>query len=313
MAKKAHDMSGLQKFSLLLGLLLMAQSGMAAEPTGGRVFHDAMSLGEQGPAMVVVPAGEFLMGDLQGDGYANELPVHSVRMAKPFAIGRFEVTFDDFDRFCTSSGRPCPPDGGNGRRDKPVIFVSWEDANAYAGWLSAQTGKTYRLPTEAEWEYAARGHNKDSRFWGKSEQPACRYANVADRSALQVFPKLTVLHQCDDQFPLTSPVGSFVPNPFGLYDMLGNVWEWCQDTYLPDYAKAAPDGRAMTGWDENRVRRGGSWFSIPRLVRSAARNGNPWSYRENDTGFRLVRELSSGEIASFALPADEAKPKGVQQ
>lgn len=263
-----------------------------------RVFRDRLQTGEEGPPMVVIPAGNFLMGDQQGVGYSYERPVHQVFFARPFAIGQFEITFSDYDQFCARTGRSLPADGGNGRLDKPVIFVSWDDANAYAAWLSKQTGQTYRLPTEAEWEYAARGGTRSSRFWGEEERDACRYANVADISARQVFPKLTIHHPCDDRFPATAPVGSFAPNPFGLYDMLGNVWEWCLDTFQPSYAGAPVDGRVWQGWDENRVRRGGSWFSIPRLVRSAARNGNPWGYRENDTGFRLVRELTAAEIAS---------------
>lgn len=278
-------------------LLLGAKPSAFAGTGVTNEFRDVMSSGDKGPPMVVVPQGEFLMGDLQRVGYPNELPVHKVRIAKPYAIGQFEVTFNDYDRFCSSSGRPCPPDGGNGRQSKPVIFVSWDDAVAYAAWLSLQTGKVYRLPSEAEWEYAARGKTSMSRFWGEDALHACRYSNVADQSARQQYPKF-VIHDCDDHFPYTAPVGSFQPNPFGLYDMLGNVWEWCYDTFQPSYDKVAADGSAWEGWDENRVRRGGSWFSVPRLVRSSARSGSPWGYRENDTGFRLVRELTAAEIVA---------------
>lgn len=263
-------------------------------PGAGQVFRDTLKSGQSGPELVVVPAGRFLMGDLQDEGYSFEHPVHEVVVGRAFALGRYELTFEDYDRFCLSTGRPLPPDQGGGRGRRPVINVSWRDARDYCVWLSGQTGEKYRLPSEAEWEYAARGGTRTSRYWGDKAEDACEHANVADAVAKELLPKLDV-HACRDGFPYTAPVGSFQPNSYGLFDVLGNVWEWTLDAWHDTYRTAPEDGSKWSGRSPNRVRRGGSWYSIPISVRSAVRNGAPKGYRGDDTGFRVLRELKDAK------------------
>ncbi len=183
------------------------------------------------PEMVEILAGEFWMGSGDDDEEASdgEKPRHKVTIVKPFAIGKYEVTFDEYDQFAHATGRALPSDQGWGRGRRPVINVSWEDAVAYAKWLSEMTDKPYRLPTEAEWEYAARAGSEKPRFWGDDPKQACQYANVADQSYSQAGYGGETF-DCDDGQPVTAEVGLFKANDFGLYDMLGNVLEWAQDS-----------------------------------------------------------------------------------
>jgi formylglycine-generating enzyme required for sulfatase activity len=178
--------------------------------------------------------------------------------------------------------------------------VSWQDANDYAAWLAEETGKRYRLPTEAEWEYAARADTKTKRFWGDEPEKACDYANVfdnANEAALkQKYGLSGEAHPCPDEFAETAPAGSFAANPWKLHDMLGNVWEWTQDCWHESYAGNPPmDGSAWLeaeGGDcQRRVLRGGSWYFEPRNVRSASRSGTASDYRSRLIGFRLARDI----------------------
>ena len=197
----------------------------------GAVFRDKLKDGSEGPEMVVVPAGTFKMGDIQGKGVDSEKPVHTVSIPKAFAIGRYQITFEDYDRFASATSRSLPNDEGWGRGRQPAINVSWEDAVEYAKWLSEQTGKRYRLPTEAEWEYAARAGTETEYWWGNEMKPGMANCDGGDTrwGGKQ-----------------TSPVGSFPPNPFGLYDTAGNVWEWVQDNWHENYQGAPADG---TAWE----------------------------------------------------------------
>jgi formylglycine-generating enzyme required for sulfatase activity len=241
------------------------------------IFRDILKDGSQGPEMVVIPAGRFRMGDIQGGGYKDEKPVHGVTMARSFAMGRFPVTFAEYDPFAEATERAPPNDAGWGRGNRPVINVSWEDALAYAEWLSEQTGKSYRLPTEAEWEYAARAGSDTGYWWGK--EIGHNRANCAI---------------CGSEWDgkQTAPAGSFEPNPFGLYDTAGNVWEWVQDCWSESYERAPTDGSAWLSDDCGlRVMRGGSWHNGPQWVRSPHRS---WFYPfwpSNDLGFRLAQDL----------------------
>jgi formylglycine-generating enzyme required for sulfatase activity len=241
------------------------------------VFRDRLKSGGEGPEMVVVPAGSFQMGDIQGGGRQNEQPVRTVRIEKRFAIGRFEVTFEEYDQFANETGRNLPGDQGWGRVRRPVINVNWQEAAVYAKWLSEQTGKRYRLPTEAEWEYAARGGKETNYWWGN-----------------YFLEGVANCEGCGSQWDKkqTAPVGSFKPNPFGLTDMAGNVWEWVEDCWHGNYNDAPADGSA---WREAgggncalRVLRGGSWFDRPGNLRSSYRGGNNAGRRFATVGFRLV-------------------------
>ncbi|MDQ3566168.1 MAG: SUMF1/EgtB/PvdO family nonheme iron enzyme [Pseudomonadota bacterium] len=257
---------------------------------------------------VVIPSGKFQMGSSDANIEAKEAgvaerPQDTVSIAKPFKLSRYEVTFEEYDRFAYATDRRPPSDAGFGagftdaeRARLPVINVSWEDATAYAGWLSEKTGTRFRLPTEAEWEYAARAGTTERRYWGEDPAQACVYANVFDRkhgTELQRrFGVSWESHACDDDYATLAPVGRFKPNRFGLYDMLGNVYEWVQDCNRDSHAGASLDGGA---WEEGfcalRVIRGGSWADPPKIVRSATRSGGPPDHRSDTVGFRLAHDL----------------------
>ncbi len=238
----------------------------------GRAFRDVLKNGGHGPEMVVIPAGQFRMGDIQGGGGSDEKPVHDVRIGRAFAMGKHEVTFEEYDRFVESTGHRKPSDSGWGRGKRPVINVSWDDAKAYVQWLSRETGEEYRLPSEAEWEYAARAKTDSARYWGEDADRACDYANVHDLTSQKINGFSGTHHACDDGYAKTAPVGRFKANGFVLKDMLGNVWEWVEDCYHDSYNGAPKDGLARTvGNCGRRVLRGGSWGNVPRSVRSAYR------------------------------------------
>jgi formylglycine-generating enzyme required for sulfatase activity len=251
-----------------------------AKPEPGTIFRDPLRDGGEGPEMVVVPAGRSRMGDLAGDGRAYERPVHAVEIPFHFAVGRYEVTFEDYDRFAHATGRRTAGDEGWGRSRRPVVNVSWDDASAYATWLSQQTGKRYRLPTEAEWEYAARAGTQTRYWWG--DDPGNNKANCKGCGS-----------QWDNE--QTAPVGSFKPNPFGLFDTAGNVWEWVADCLHKSYEGAPNDGsawlEAKAGDCGQRVVRGGSWGSAPAGLRAAIRPWHVPGFRRNDLGFRLAQDL----------------------
>jgi sulfatase modifying factor 1 len=182
----------------------------------------------------------------------------------------------------------------------PVVCVSHTDAQTYIAWLKRKTGKTYRLPSEAEWEYAARAGTTTARFWGDDPGSACRYANASDKTLateLGVSPShvtslVEFFFQCSDGFAYTAPAGSFQPNNFGLYDMLGNAWQWSNDCWTENYSGAPSNGTAWKigdcGW---RVVRGGSCYGIPGDVRAGQRNRVGVGDRNHDTGFRVSRSL----------------------
>ena len=252
----------------------------------GDVFRDCPSC----PEMVVLPNGFFLMGDSpDSEVLGHEQPYHPVTIAQPLAVGRYEVTFDEWDT-CVAEGG-CnghrPGDKKWGRGSRPVIDVSWEDAQAYLAWLSQKTGKPYRLLSEAEWEYAVRAGTTTDYYWGndkKAKKAICTYANVGE-SAFDCGGK-----------EMTLPVGSFRPNSFGLYDMIGNVREWTADCWNYTYDGAPADGRAwQQGNCEMRVTRGGSFHREDRYsanFRSAAREQAWASWEKTYIGFRVAREMT---------------------
>lgn len=262
---------------------------------------------------VNIPAGRFKMGSPSNEKgrYDDEGPVHEVAITG-FALSKYDVTRGEFAAFVKETGY----DAGNscytfetgewvlhdGRswRDPgfrqterdPVVCVNWNDIHAYAGWLGRKTGHRYRLPTEAEWEYAARAGTTSARFWGENPDQACAYANVADQTARDEIAdaKTWEIHNCRDGYAYTSPVGSFKPNGFGLYDMLGDVWQWTEDCYHKNYKGAPTDGSAwMTGTCELHACRGGAWLIEPENVRSASRVRDYPESRFTSLGFRLVR------------------------
>ena len=246
----------------------------ASAQTPGSAFRDSMRSGGEGPLMVVIPAGTFMMGCVSGrECKSNELPVHEVELARSFALSSHEVTFEDYERFTHAD---TANEWGRGRR--PVYNVSWVDAERYTRWLSDQTGQKYRLPSEAEWEYAARAGSGGMYSWG--DDVGWRRANCEGCGS-----------QWDDR--RAAPVGSFAPNGFGVYDMHGNVWEWVQDCLNRDYDGAPTDGTAWLRGDcGRRVLRGGSWASGPEDLRAASRGRQATDDRNYLIGFRVARTLT---------------------
>lgn len=252
------------------------------------------------PEMVVVPAGSFLMGSPDGEKgrYPSEGPVHPVTIVKPFAVGKFTVTWDDWEVCVTMRGCDGRPtgDAGFGKGNRPVINVTWDQAQSYVAWFGRMTGKEYRLLTEAEWEYAARGvTSKDAPHpaypWGDDD--ICKHANLADKSYSKRYSGEAV--DCDDKWQNTSPVGSFPANAFGLHDMHGNVFQWLQDGWHENYEGDPPSDGSEWIKDADtsrRVVRGGSWGSGPRDLRSASRGRDSTDGRYDIIGFRVGRTLS---------------------
>lgn len=247
-------------------------------PSAPAVLRDRLRAGGLGPELVVIPPGEFLRGDTRGDGDPDERPVTAVRIARSLALGRYEVTFEEYDSFCEATGRAKPSDEGWGRGRRPVVNVSWRDAKAYAQWLSEQSEARYRLPTSAEWEYAARAGGQTRYPWG--DELGRDRANCAG---------------CGSPWDgvAVAPVGRFEPNAFGLYDVAGNVWEWVEDCWYPGYENAPRDGSAYTAGGEcdKRVVRGGSWSTPPAELRSANRWRDFNVRASDDIGFRIARDL----------------------
>ena len=233
------------------------------------------------PEMVVIPAGTFRMGcPTRRRCEKDEKPVREVRVSS-FELAKYELTFAQWD-VCTEYG-PCRsvPDEGWGRGDRPVVNVSFDDVQTYLGWLSRATGGPFRLPSEAEWEYAARAGTETRYSWG--DDIGTNRANCDGCGS-----------QWDDRE--TAPVGSFDPNPFGLYDMHGNVWEWVQDCWNDSYRGAPSDGSPwLRGSCDRRVARGGSWGAFPGSVRAAVRSGGSTGYRIDFVGFRVARSLTPAE------------------
>ena len=257
-------------------------SGSSSSSGGASgTFSDTLASGGTGPLMVVVPAGSFRMGCLNDGGgcYISQRPVHTVNIAS-FAISRYEVTFEQWDA-CVDAGG-CngyrPDDRGWGRGNRPVIRLKWNDAQSYVSWLSQQTGRQYRLPSEAEWEYAARAGTETTYDWG--DEAGDNRANCDG---------------CGSRWDgtQTAPVGSFAPNPWGLYDVHGNVWEWTQDCKgSSNYTGAPTDGSAWLAEPcSMRILRGGGWDSHPDFCRASYRGSGDVGLGTDVMGLRVVRTL----------------------
>ena len=260
------------------------------------------------------PAAETRRERIKDNEVTNERPRHSVTI-KEFALGQFAVTRSEFATFARDTGHDASGcivyTGGRWVLDQkrswlnpgfeqsnqhPVVCVLYEDAQRYAIWLSRKTGKSYRLPTEAEWEYAARAGTTTARFWGDGRERACNFANVSDFTAAKALNwskgNKNEVFQCRDGYVYTAPVGSFRPNAIGLYDMQGNVSQWTEDCYQGSYVGAPTDGSAVTSDDcKDRVIRGGSWRGNPGDLRSANRFRTPADARIDYLGFRVGRTL----------------------
>jgi formylglycine-generating enzyme required for sulfatase activity len=266
--------------------------------------------------LVLIPAGSFVMGD--NNGHHDEKPAHKVTISKPFYLGRCEVTVAQFRQFVEATGYTTDAEKGTGFQgafgwdratmdfkmneefswqntgfpqsdSHPVVNVSWNDAMEFCNWLSGKEGRHFRLPTEAEWEYACRAGTTTSYFHSNDNKGLEKVANVADAAFVKQFPELEAAIKGNDDHAYTSPVGSFSPNPFGLLDMHGNVWEWCAGWYDPEFYVISPtDDPVGPVAGGERVYRGGGWFNCARGFRSATRSGSQPENRNLTLGFRVL-------------------------
>lgn len=286
----------------------VAKGLAASPPRAGETFRDCSDC----PQMVAIPAGSFSMGSSADEVYRrdDEGPQRPVSVPA-FAAGKYEVTQSEFRRFVDATDRAmggsCFADVGGWDQTQganwlypgfsqtgaqPVVCVSWDDASAYAAWLSQQTAKTYRLLSEAEWEFAARSGQPSPYSFGSDAAAGCRYMNGADVTYF-LGKSDRIIGTCNDGYQYTAPVGAFAPNAFGLFDMHGNVSEWVEDCYEDSYAAGQPsDGRAFTKAScLFRVARSGSWIMIPEILRSAVRDSGMQADRFSLRGFRIARTL----------------------
>lgn len=309
----------------------------------GEFHQDALADGGLAPKIVLLPAGQFMMGSPEDEPgrYVDEGPLHQVDISQPFYMGLTEVTVGQFRQFVSATGYQTDaesvsgsfirdPETENGRwhlredvnwrfdhegrpsrDDNPVVHVTWNDAQAYLKWLSAETGKTYRLPSEAELEYTNRAGSRGLYWWG-NDTPPNKLVNIRGDQDKSVANPLTwerttieyqyalaegdtplIFDDYGDGFHGLAPVGSFSPNPFGLHDTAGNVWEWVQDCWHKNYLDAPQDGSAWPEVEqcEYRVVRGGSYYCFPRHMRSANRWQRYYKFRNMYVGFRVARDL----------------------
>jgi formylglycine-generating enzyme required for sulfatase activity len=246
------------------------------------VFRDCATC----PEMVKIPVGSLTIAETGGQARPADVGA--------FAMGRFATTFEEWDA-CVAE-KAChtnPSDAGYGRGRRPVINVSWDDSAEFLAWLSKKAGHTYRLPTEIEWEYAARAGTRTARFWGDDPAAACRFANVYDNSKRKAMKLSWSAHNCDGGYVHTAPVGSFQPNAFGLYDMIGNVWQWTSDCWGDVHQSAldTPETRRSPNACSTRVLRGGSFMSDPANAEVTSRMRGEPSDSDVNMGFRVVRAL----------------------
>jgi len=294
--------------------LFSLTAGMAVAESGpGAAFRDCARC----PDMIVVRGGEFVMGADGGEEGRPEGPPRTVRIKRDFAIGKHEVTNAEFRAFVSATGyeaeKGCRgkfggewehhPEsfwadlmlGQDSKPDHPVACVNWLDARAYVAWLAGKSGQPYRLPSEAEWEYAARGGVSGDFPWGPEPNQGCGHANVYDSSAQSMHGYSWQPAACDDGFPMLAPVGRLQPNGFGLHDVAGNLWEWVEDCYEAPYPADIPtDGSAYgppPGQCDRRSVRGGSWTSRISRQRLAFRGRDPEDLRYSIFGFRVARSL----------------------
>jgi formylglycine-generating enzyme required for sulfatase activity len=292
-----------------------AETALQAPPVIWKVSDAPTAIWDapEAPKLTVIPAGEFTMGSPASEaGRSENETQRRIRIGYPLAVGTYDVTRAEFAAFVAETNYDPKGDGCNVLVDKkfitssnynwqkpgfdqtdndPVVCVDWNAAKAYVNWLSQKTGHSYRLLSETEWEYAARAGTTTARFWGENPDDGCSYANLADQTARAKYSDLIAVN-CRDGFVFTAPVGSFKPNAFGLYDMLGNVWQWGEDCWTGNSTDLPTDGSALEIADcHERVERSASWGDPPSAIRAARRYGHSASVRDSLHGFRVARVL----------------------
>ncbi len=305
----------------LLVMALLAAVPAHAQPAPPRAAADCAEC----PELALVPPGVFTMGTASNarevDAASGETPPVRIAISQPFYVSAREITVGEFRRFVEATGYEPPlgcrvwmdgqwiEDRDRSWRDpgfalppaedSPVVCVNWTDARAYAEWLSSRSSRKYRLPSEAEWEYVARGGTAFPRFWSEGDSyeaadvsQTCDYANTYDIDAIDALDLPWPNANCRDGAPLLAAVGRYRANAFGVYDIIGNAREWVQDCFTASYAGRPPDGRAWTwqGGCALRAVRGGSWNSRPAVARAAARDSEVAGLRQSDLGFRVARD-----------------------
>ncbi len=288
--------------------------------------------------MVVIPAGTFLLGTDPRIAIATEIPAElnpvRIRIERAFALGRYEISRAEFAEFARDTGiaqrviqcrtwvetsqafrdldttwdKPNIPSSPGARH--PATCLDWHDAMNYAAWLAKRTGQPYRLPSEVEWEYAAKAGSSTLRSWGNSADQGCAYANVNDRRTAARYPLAWTVVNCDDGFADVAPVGSLKPNAFGLYDMIGNVWEWIEDCAGLTYVGRPTQQRAWV-WDggcKRRIQRGGGWITGPERSRSGMHSDGDDQDRADFAGMRVARDLTVGPSPPAATTLAAAVP-----
>lgn len=298
-------------------ILLLCGAGTAA---GQEAFRDCDTC----PEMLRLPAGSYVMGAGSDEPAVRAGPPESeltvITLPRAFAMSRLEVTRGEFARFMRETGHEIAPGcqlwdetlsryADDGRRDwrspgvpanpldeHPVTCVAWADAQAYVAWLSRKTRQRYRLPSEAEWEYAARAGSVASRPWGRLAEDGCGQANTYDLTAEARYALGWTAAACRDGYADVAPVGQFMPNGFGLADMIGNVWEWTEDCATGSRVgrPTGPEAWTWLGGCEERVIRGGGWLSPPSRSRSGHHASAPAGLRADYLGFRVARDIEAG-------------------
>jgi formylglycine-generating enzyme required for sulfatase activity len=335
MAKRHRSTAPAARFVLVLIIAAAsAATALAQAPKPAQTFRDCPDC----PEMAVIPAGEGVIGaspDMP-DRRASERPLAAAVIAQPFAMATTETTRAAFARFVEDTRRRPPigprpgrknpvPEGCNfwngaygyvlshdwrnpgfvQRESEPVLCVSYEDAAAFAAWLSRKTGRAYRIPSSVEWEYAARAGAATAWPWGADSEAACTHANIADRTFRNAWSTRPSFN-CDDSFLHTAPVARFKPNAFGLHDMIGNAWEWTADCWRDDLTAAGGDPRPITAAEGGdcafRTPMGGGWISGPGWARPSARSRDPAVYRSFMLGFRVAAALEPASPLANAHP-----------
>ncbi len=303
----------------------------------GTMFSDELKAGMKGPSMIVVPAGEFMIGSAPEETgrNKNEGPQRNVQFDQAIAISQTEITVAQFKQFVNATdyvttaenepevgcrifddgwrwepGRNWKDPNYDQSENHPVVCVSWDDAFAYIEWLSDDTGEQYNLPSEAEWEYAARSGSSSARFWEGQNAGACAHANVSDltRAVMNDLSRSSEnIFVCEDGYAYSAPVATYNENAFGFHDMLGNVWEWTADCWNDNYDGLPVNGQPrLQGNCGNRVYRGGSWGNFPALIRAAKRGTDPREFRYYNVGFRVSRVLQTNYSSSLSSLKDSA-------
>jgi formylglycine-generating enzyme required for sulfatase activity len=253
----------------------LVETFIPVEVEGGLIEMEMEDHGDYiTPHMVLIKSGTFTMGDSTDSGSVIEKPLRTINIRDEFLIGKYEITFEEYDKFVKDTKRVSPSDDGFGRERRPVINVSYEDAKAYLQWLSEKSGDRYRLPSEAEWEYVARAGSNNRFFFGDSVRDLRNYSWYWDNSEHGI-----------------NPVGGKLPNMWNIHDMAGNVLEWCEDYFVDSLEMIPINGTPYSVQSSERVAKGGSWNDYGTNLRHSNRMGFPQTIKMNDTGFRAVMEI----------------------